>query len=73
MIVHIILITILFFLFWLPVLGNLNSLANIAGVRISPYGSWKVEKNSRSLCVYGLFGGKKDNEEKSDEPSKVEF
>lgn len=49
-------------------------MSNIVGARISPYGPWKVEKNNRSLCVYGLFGGKKDNEEKSDDaPSKVEL
>ncbi|XP_038879413.1 nucleoid-associated protein At4g30620, chloroplastic isoform X2 [Benincasa hispida] len=52
--------------------SNLNSVSNIIGVRISPYGPWKVEKHNRSLCVYGLFGGKKDNEEKSDDaPSKA--
>lgn len=49
-------------------------MSKIIGTRISPYGPWKVEKNNRSLCVCGLFGGKKENEEKSDDaPSKVEF
>ncbi|XP_022921745.1 nucleoid-associated protein At2g24020, chloroplastic-like [Cucurbita moschata] len=51
--------------------SNLNSMSNIVGARISPYGPWKVEKNSRSLCVCGLFGGKKENGEKDDAPSKA--
>ncbi|KAG6587818.1 Nucleoid-associated protein, chloroplastic, partial [Cucurbita argyrosperma subsp. sororia] len=52
--------------------SNLNSMSKIIGTRISPYGPWKVEKNKRSLCVCGLFGGKKENEEKSDDaPSKA--
>lgn len=61
-------------LFCLPLTGNLNSMSNIVGVRITSHGPWKVHKNNRSFCVYGLFGKKKENEEKSDDaPSKVEF
>lgn len=59
--------------FCLPLTGNLNLMSNIVGTRLSPYGPWKVEKNNRSLCVYGLFGGKKDEEKSDDAPSKVEL
>ncbi|XP_022135106.1 nucleoid-associated protein At4g30620, chloroplastic-like [Momordica charantia] len=52
--------------------SNLNSMSNIVGVRITSHGPWKVHKNNRSFCVYGLFGKKKENEEKSDDaPSKA--
>ncbi|KAA0035094.1 hypothetical protein IC582_003779 [Cucumis melo] len=51
--------------------SNLNLMSNIVGTRLSPYGPWKVEKNNRSLCVYGLFGGKKDEEKSDDAPSKA--
>ncbi|XP_057957113.1 nucleoid-associated protein At4g30620, chloroplastic-like [Malania oleifera] len=51
--------------------------SSISFCKLSPYAnpvyppvlSWsssKVEKTRRSLCVNGLFGGKKDNNEKSD-------
>ncbi|XP_057967265.1 nucleoid-associated protein At4g30620, chloroplastic isoform X2 [Malania oleifera] len=39
---------------------------------LSQPGYCKVGHNRRSLCIYGLFGGKKDNNEKSDDaPSKA--
>lgn len=31
--------------------------------------NWKSKYSSRSLFVHGLFGGKKDNNEKSDDAS----
>ncbi|KDP38691.1 hypothetical protein JCGZ_04044 [Jatropha curcas] len=54
-------------------LGNLSLNPNVVGKQlISQSGHWKSGRSSRSLCVHGLFGGKKDNNEKSDDaPSKA--
>ncbi|KAJ9129450.1 hypothetical protein P3X46_033823 [Hevea brasiliensis] len=54
-------------------LGNLSLNANPVGKpRKSLSGNWKSRHSSRSLSVHGLFGGKKDHNEKSDDaPSKA--
>uniref|UniRef100_A0A6N2MI64 Uncharacterized protein n=1 Tax=Salix viminalis TaxID=40686 RepID=A0A6N2MI64_SALVM len=54
-------------------LGNLNLNANVAGKQLLSWsGSQKSERNYRSFRVTGLFGGKKENSEKSDDaPSKA--
>lgn len=49
--------------------GNLTSNTNSVGMQML---SGKYRHNCRSLRVYGLFGGKKEKNEKSDDaPSKV--
>ncbi|EXC19672.1 hypothetical protein L484_003694 [Morus notabilis] len=53
----------------IPLTGNINSTANIVGKQIPWYGCRKLRHNRRSLCVYGLFGGKKENNEKADDAS----
>ncbi|KAL5547521.1 hypothetical protein UlMin_002752 [Ulmus minor] len=52
---------------------NIKSTASIGGTQISSRcGYQKFRHHRRSLCVYGLFGGKKDNNGKSDDsPSKA--
>ncbi|XP_061347476.1 nucleoid-associated protein At4g30620, chloroplastic-like [Gastrolobium bilobum] len=54
-------------------LCKLNSSANVVDMRIlSRCGSQKVGPDRRCFRVYGLFGGKKENNEKSDDaPSKA--
>ncbi|XP_062078440.1 nucleoid-associated protein At4g30620, chloroplastic-like [Humulus lupulus] len=53
-------------------LCNVNSTANVVGKQISWSGYRSFKQNRRSLCVYGLFGGKKDSNEKGEEaPSKA--
>lgn len=53
--------------------GKLNPNANQVGMwALSQSGCEKLVPNRRSLRVWGLFGGKKENNEKSDDaPSKV--
>ncbi|XP_060669544.1 nucleoid-associated protein At4g30620, chloroplastic isoform X2 [Ziziphus jujuba] len=52
--------------------GNLNSTANLAGTQIFSPCSVNFGQNYRSLRICGLFGGKKENNEKSDDaPSKA--
>ncbi|XP_011018042.1 PREDICTED: uncharacterized protein LOC105121190 isoform X1 [Populus euphratica] len=53
--------------------GNLNLNANVVGKQLLSWsGKWKSERNYRSFRVIGLFGGKKENSEKSDDaPSKA--
>ena len=53
--------------------GNLNSSANIVDMKVlSRCGGKKIGTDFRSFRVYSLFGGKKDDNENSDEaPSKV--
>ncbi|KAH7546164.1 hypothetical protein FEM48_Zijuj01G0171400 [Ziziphus jujuba var. spinosa] len=53
-------------------LCNLNSTANLAGTQIFSPCSVNFGQNYRSLRICGLFGGKKENNEKSDDaPSKA--
>ncbi|KAI5557247.1 hypothetical protein POPTR_018G105600v4 [Populus trichocarpa] len=54
-------------------LGNLNLNANVVGKQLLSWsGKQKSERNYRSFRVIGLFGGKKENSEKSDDaPSKA--
>ncbi|KAF4370433.1 hypothetical protein CsatB_013811 [Cannabis sativa] len=53
-------------------LCNVNSTANVVGKQISWSGYRSFKQNRRSLCVYGLFGGKKDNNDKGEEaPAKA--
>ncbi|PON99376.1 Nucleoid-associated protein YbaB/EbfC family [Trema orientale] len=52
--------------------SNVSSSASVVGNKISWCEYRNVRHNRRSLCVHGLFGGKKDNNEKSeDAPSKA--
>ncbi|KAK3189734.1 hypothetical protein Dsin_029295 [Dipteronia sinensis] len=53
--------------------SNLNLNANFAGKEVLSWsGQQKSGRNFRSLRINGLFGGKKDNNEKSDDgPSKA--
>ncbi|EOY29523.1 hypothetical protein QUC31_020751 [Theobroma cacao] len=54
-------------------LGNLNFSTNLAGKQfLSSSGRRKSGRSYKSLRVYGLFGGKKENGEKGDDaPSKA--
>ncbi|EEF32999.1 nucleoid-associated protein At2g24020, chloroplastic [Ricinus communis] len=53
-------------------IGNLSLNANLVGQQLVSWpGHQKSRRCSRSLRVHGLFGGKKDNNEKSDEQSKA--
>ncbi|XP_065849243.1 nucleoid-associated protein At4g30620, chloroplastic-like [Euphorbia lathyris] len=54
-------------------LGNLNLNANSVGKQfLSWSGYGKSAHSNGSLCVHGLFGGKKDNNDKNDDaPSKA--
>lgn len=59
---------------WLYYIGNLNSSANFVDMKILSRSDHRRvgPEQHRCLRVYGLFGGKKDNNEKSDDaPSKV--
>ncbi|KAK8660731.1 hypothetical protein V6N13_051644 [Hibiscus sabdariffa] len=52
--------------------GNFNLNRNLAGKQfLSLSTPTKSGQNYKSLCVYGLFGGRKENDEKGDEPSKA--
>ncbi|KAE8687662.1 Alpha/beta-Hydrolases superfamily protein [Hibiscus syriacus] len=52
--------------------GNFNLNKNLAGKQfLSVSTPTKSGKSYKSLRVYGLFGGKKENGEKGDEPSKA--
>ena len=63
----------LFCYLWCCFSGNkLNSITNGNGMHVL---SWSCGRNvhmKRSFCIYSLFGGKKENNEKNDDaPSKV--
>ena len=54
------------------ILGEVNSCANPRGLFILSWPRKKTGKSLRSVQVYGLFGGKKDTNEKDDDKtSKV--
>ncbi|GMN61848.1 hypothetical protein TIFTF001_030936 [Ficus carica] len=50
--------------------GNISSTTDIAGKQVPWYGCSYIRHNRRSLCVDGLFGGKKENNEGDDASSK---
>ena len=54
-------------------IGKLNSSPNLVDMKIlSRFGRQKVGPDHRNFRVYALFGGKKENNDKSDDaPSKV--
>ncbi|XP_057505135.1 nucleoid-associated protein At2g24020, chloroplastic-like isoform X1 [Actinidia eriantha] len=48
-----------------------NSYTNQVGPSIVSWPAGKIGKTQRSLRIYGLFGGKKENNESDDAPSKA--
>ncbi|XP_059641729.1 nucleoid-associated protein At4g30620, chloroplastic-like [Cornus florida] len=51
---------------------KLNAKANTVGLSVLSWPGSKTAKTHRSLCVHGLFGGKKESNDKSDDsPSKA--